>query len=404
MYITATMIANTWNINPTANLVFSFVRDGSSVGPMSLFRSSNRELSPDDPMGLVDPGGDAELPDQPSGALIPYTVATQKDDDFNGSWMMMRLKVVDELLLFRAIYQQPVLVFDQSVCDPDPITDDNLNHVAIPLPTLSSTVRSDTEGDILSYALYVDVPRYVSQNNSGCVFSVRSHELPASVVVGYDDRVGTGDTVFITDVNERIFLFEVTRVDPDDGGFRTVGLTPLPSMCDCVDPTQVEYVGWVDTVNTTTDAEVQAAVNEIVTEYRKMQGPAPFYMAGVCGEIQPRQYDAWKNMVNVTVLMSGQVSLILDQHCRPDSWCPGDGVEMQLGVPRSYADRRPDTAKCVRLEVRYTSVGNTVVPDHWTSITWRRPLGHFITSLCNPYYYSCSLAYAAPALTGSVPI
>jgi hypothetical protein len=186
-------------------------------------------------------------------------------------------------------------------------------------------------------------------------------------------------------------------------------------------PPSIGLVGWIDHIledgvdpyvvgtsrdeQAMIDADTDAAEDTLALLTRRIleqndaiEFPARLHMAGICAPIQPTQFEAWKSIINATVLVNGNVSAIVDAQFYDLPWKPGDKIEMQLGVPRAndkmlleFNDTTPPIVGGIRLELRYCRPGTPQSP-RWTSIAWHAVAAKFIVEEKHPYHSAALIA------------
>lgn len=449
---------------PVAPTTTAFSAGGTNTGSDgdfvdTAFRKRGFSMLKDDAMGVFNPGEDMALVRSvplPRSIKRRFPIHTRTLDFFVGAHHIFQGQVTNVETLARPIYYLPVFIQSRPLCLAD-AKQGEPNLLSIPLLSAPQKAFTSCIGEHLDYRIYTDVMRPCSKIiDDGVLYTLVGITGPLSVTVSKDDRVGIGDVVFVTigdDSRPQIRLFIVTAVEPfethdvisnlnpdgtvasDSHGLREVEFKPfkLPpdttylssadaeaAVRDYMLPERIGKIGWVDTdyIDAYEETpspeelkrEVEASIEKITVtvygildQYATTDLPAHLFMAGISAPIQPTQFEAWKSVVNVTVHLNGNATVLLDSEFYTIApgrvpWCPGDSVEMQLGLPLDtdpsyveYNSINSIDSNTVRLELRYCRPG-APPPSRWATIVWRAVVGKFMIEEAHGYYYACQLA------------
>lgn len=273
-------------------------------------------------------------------------------------------------------------------------------------------------------ALMSDLDAVIGDKVDVRFFVVESTRPVPSGIIRPDDVAAFGIDALDENTNTEVTLRPFRR--PPDVTFLR-GTERDTALSLFVLPPTIGMVGWLDTadidgidphpgIETDHDRtsredgveQVMVRLTEtIMAEYNATDYPARIHMPGITAPVQPTQFDAWKSVINVTVILSRNVVVIVDadfyhaEAMAGTPWASGDAIELQLGIPRRdetgfvhYNKKNVPVDGTVRLEVRYCRP-RSPIPPRWDSLVWRCVIGRFIIEDTHPYHLAAVISLHA---------
>lgn len=318
--------------------------------------------------------------------LVPSKVFNPRDhveadtyvntDAYAGAFHDIECRTTSELNFESPIYFQPALVQSREICRPDLDDDDVENIVGIPIIKKrrlhwNSTAREYKNHYSLEVNLYRPKP---TLELGGQYENAIPGENPNEIILGLDDDVNVGDTIFVYPNNK--LTFEVQDVNYIDDDLKKVTLDRNRDIAE------IEYAGWLMPSDNPKD-DVETLLSQIISK-ESLQSPT---FGGICGPLQPMTVDSV--LLHFMVLISGKAKLIVDDEFFDHPWLSGEEIEMRLlSTDNTDTD---DQGVLDTYTVRYRSLDH---PDD--NVVWRCTLGNFIIEADQPYENAAYITVNAP--------
>jgi len=129
-------------------------------------------------------------------------------------------------------------------------------------------------------------------------------------------------------------------------------------------------IGWV--YRGKDDTETEESANRVYKNHKRASDP--FYLAGICGAMQPDNF--LPDMLCYVVLLSGSVKVAVDEGFYDRPWAPGDEIYIYLGNDRNHGELK-------QFDVIYRHKYDDVEKDF--TITKQFKLGIFIVEGVMPH-------------------
>lgn len=299
-------------------------------------------------------------------------------DAYVGAFHDMECRTTSELNFQSPIYFQAALVQPREICRPDLDDDDVQNMVGIPVIKSRRVQWNSTTREYKNcYQLEVDLYRPKPTLELGGQYeSAYSGEHLDQIILGPDDDVNIGDTVFI--YADTLKIFEVHDVEyEDDGSEKKVTLDKNREEADIV------YAGWL-MPSDNPDEDVNTLISQIISK-NHLQAPT---LAGICGPLQPMAVDSV--LLHFMVLISGNAKLIVDDEFYDHPWLSGEEIEMRLF--KTGKTDHDDEGVLDTYAVRYRCRDH--VEDD--GVVWKCTIGKFIIEADQPYENAAYITVDAP--------
>lgn len=191
--------------------------------------------------------------------------------------------------------------------------------------------------------IYIDLRLPKSNFVGGSLFEDVRWLTPYTISVKQNTVVAAGDTVFVDDT-----IAQVTHIE---GSVLTLNKSISAA----------RMAGWIaDTENP------ESTAKKICEEYRKRNLPAAYYIAGLGGPFQEKQFFLWQHIARVSCVFEGAATLYTDPEFSKLSWLSGDPVFLQFSIPTdmefaTYCHAHPKSPRTQRYEIKYGKRGHAFI-------------------------------------------
>lgn len=298
-------------------------------------------------------------------------------DAYVGAFHDMECRTTSKDNFKTPIYFQPALVQPRKICRPDLDDDDVENIVGIPIITNRSIQWDSNLATYRNrYNLQVDLYRPKPTLDLGGQYkSVEGHDNLDQLLLGPDDDVNVGDTIFI--YSDNLEIFEVEYVDYDDDN-KIVTLDSKRS-----DGT-IQYAGWI-MPSDDPDEDANTLLRQIISQ-NHLQSPI---FGGICGPLQPITVDTI--LLHFMVLISGNAKIVVDDEFYDYEWLSGDNIEMRLFKTAHRIEDQEDVLDTYLLRYRHPSQ-----EEKDENFIWRCIIGQFIIEGDQPFEKAAYITVSAP--------
>lgn len=213
----------------------------------------------------------------------------------------------------------------------------------------------------------------------------------------YIDKGGAiafDDVVFLTTQKQKkVWLYRVTGVDtiPEINkvqiSLKELTADELPCYSTPDPPAEpFVWMGWMDLHDEYTADLLTETSQRLMVAHRAQTRPAPFWVPGILGPVQPQMWQAYRSIVDTVVVMpGGKTKLIVDDAFYTDKvWRPGDAIHIVVGIVGDS-----DSLDSISCRVRYLGRWDPD-PAGW-DVAFRACMGKFVIRESHPHYLCCSV-------------
>jgi len=191
--------------------------------------------------------------------------------------------------------------------------------------------------------IYVDLRLPKSNYVGGSLFEDVRWISDYSISVKKNTVVSVGDTVFLDNT--------IALVEKIEGSVLTLDKRIVTA----------HLAGWI----ADTEDAVKTA-NNIRVEYHKRNLPATYFVAGLGGPFQEKQFFLWQHIARVSCVFEGAATLYTDPEFTNTSWLSGDPVFIQFVLPTdiefaTFCHAHPMSPKTKRYEIKYGKNGHVFI-------------------------------------------
>lgn len=191
--------------------------------------------------------------------------------------------------------------------------------------------------------IYVDLRLPKSNFVGGSLFEDVRWVSDNSISVKKNTVVAVGDTVFVDNT--------IALVGNIEGSILTLNTTIATA----------HLAGWIaDTENP------EATASNIREEYRKRNLPATFFVAGLGGPFQEKQFFLWQHIARVSCVFEGAAVLYTNPEFTKTEWLSGDPIFIRFDAPTdiefaTFCHAHPKSPKTRRYEIKYGKSGHVFI-------------------------------------------
>lgn len=253
-----------------------------------------------------------------------------------------------------------------------------------------------------AYTLTADLYKQQPRDDAGMLYHVESTEDDPYHVYMSECNVTAGDVVFLTGNDQTgMWFYRVGDIDTVPGvdklcvslrDFDEAENIAPARRTDCA-----EWMGWLDgdwAGDALSESALETAARAVLASHRALREPAPVWIPGILGPVQPKSWQAYRSVVDAAVVTRGGTTKLVvdDTFYARRRWLPGDAIHLALTSVRTSVD----TLRCA---VHYLGTEEPSPAD----CVLRVCIGTFVRNDSHPYHDCCAIHVGSPLERYTLP-